>query len=241
MKLIEDWKNNLDKKKYVGAVLMDLSKAFDCVPYDLLIAKIHAYNFDRETLILFFTYLKNRKQGVKVNNCIHSYLMIISGIPQGTILGPILFNLFINDLVLFLENSTLSNYSDDNTISAFADTIKDLITTLEKESNIAIEWLEVNKMIANPDKFQAIIINRNPKKDPINEHILKLNKHTITSQNCVNLLGMDIDDQLTFTKYIKTKMRIAAGQLNYLNTKEKFLNNEAKKVLIESFIMSNFN
>ena len=96
-------------------------------------------------------------------------------------------------------------------------------------------------MIANPDKFQAIIINRNPKKDPINEHILKLNKHTITSQNCVNLLGMDIDDQLTFTKYIKTKMRIAAGQLNYLNTKEKFLNNEAKKVLIESFIMSNFN
>ena len=58
MKLIEDWKINLDKKKYVGAVLMDLSKAFDCVPHDLLIAKMHAYNFDRETLTLFFTYLK---------------------------------------------------------------------------------------------------------------------------------------------------------------------------------------
>ena len=210
---------------------MDLSKAFDCVPHDLLIAKMHAYNFDRETLTLFFTYLKNRQQGVKVNNCIHSYLMIISGVPQGTILGPILFNLFINDITLFLKSSSLSNYSDDNTISAFENTLKELINTLEKESNIAIKWLEVNDMIANPDKCQAIIINRNPKKCPINEHVIKINEHIITSQNCVTLLGMDIDDQLTFTKHIKTKMRKAAGQLNYLNTKDKFLNPEAKKVL----------
>ena len=152
-----------------------------------------------------------------------------------------MFNLFINDITLFLKSSSLSNYSDDNTISAFENTLKELINTLEKESNIAIEWLGVNDMIANPDKFQAIIINRNPKKCPINEHVIKINEHIITSQNCVTLLGMDIDDQLTFTKHIKTKMRNAAGQLNYLNTKEKFLNPEAKKVLIESFIMSNFN
>ena len=66
IRLIENWKLHLDNKEFVGAVLMDLSKAFDCVPHDLLIAKMHAYGFGNETLILFFSYLKNRKQGVKV-------------------------------------------------------------------------------------------------------------------------------------------------------------------------------
>ena len=112
---------------------------------------------------------------------------------------------------------------------AFADTLKELKNTLEKESDIAIQWLEINDMIANPNKFQAIIINRNPRKDPINKHILKLNKHTITSQNCVTLLGMDIDDQLTFTKHIKTKIRKAARQLNNFSLKKHFLALTPKK------------
>ena len=108
-------------------------------------------------------------------------------------LGPILFNLFINDITLFLKNSSLSNYSDDNTISAFGNTLKELINTLRK-SQIAIHWLEDNDMIANPNKFQAIIINRNPKKSPINQIVIKINEHIITSRNCVVLLGMDVDD-----------------------------------------------
>ena len=117
IRLIESWKLQLDNKKFVGAVLMDLSKAFDCVPHDLLIAKMHAYGFDRDTLILMFSYLKGRKQGVKVNNEIHSFMTLVSGVPQGSILGPILFNLFINDITYYFKESNLFNYADDNTLS----------------------------------------------------------------------------------------------------------------------------
>ena len=240
IRLIENWKLHLDNKKYVGAVLMDLSKAFDCVPHDLLIAKMHAYGFDYDTLNLFLSYLKNRKQGVKVNNSISHLMTMISGVPQGSILGPILFNLFINDLVFFMKHSDLINYADDNTISAWANSIQELILTLESESETAIKWFRDNEMIVNPDKFQAIIINKHGKSER-NNYTLKFNEYEIESKNSVTLLGIDIDNKLSFHDHIHTLTRKAAGQLNYLISKKKFLNIEAKKVLIESFIISNFN
>ena len=240
MRLVENWKLQLDNKKYVGAVLMDLSKAFDCVPHDLLIAKMHAYGFDYDTLSLFLSYLKNRKQGVKVNNTLSHLMTMISGVPQGSILGPILFNLFTNDIIFFMKHSDLINYADDNTISAWANSIMELILTLESESEIAIKWFQDNEMIVNPDKFQAIIINKHGKLNQ-NNHKLKFGEYEIESKNSVTLLGIEIDDKLSFHNHIHNLTRKAAGQLNYLISKKKFLNQEAKKVLIESFIMSNFN
>ena len=240
MRLIENWKFQMDNKKFVGAVLMDLSKAFDCIPHDLLIAKMHAYGFDNDTLILFFSYLKNRKQGVKINNNISNFLILLSGVPQGSILGPIMFNLFINDIIFFMTKSDLHNYADDNTIAAYENSIKSLINTLESESDIAIKWFEENEMIVNPDKFQAIIINKHGNLDQAS-YKLTFKNYEITSKNKVTLLGIDIDDHLKFSNHIHTLTRKAAGQLNYIISKKRFLNQKEKTILIESFIMANFN
>ena len=137
---------------FVGAALMDLSKAFDSIPYDLLIAKMPAYGFSKNSLVFFYSYLKRRKQNVRINNTRSNFQILLSGVPQGSILGPILFNKFINDLLLWISNFELLNFADDNTIS-----------TLEKESQAAIDWFVSNEMIANPDKFQAIVVKRNNK------------------------------------------------------------------------------
>ena len=88
---------------------MDLSKAFDCIPHDLINAKLAAYGFKRETLRLNYSYLKGRKQCVKIDNTYSDYNEIISGVPQGSILGPVFFNLSINDLFFFIEKASMHN------------------------------------------------------------------------------------------------------------------------------------
>ena len=116
LRLLEEWKKHLDNKKIVAAVLMDSSKAFDCIPHDLLIAKMEAYGFDFNTLVFFYSYLKRRKQNVKINNIFSAFQVLLSGVPQGSILGPILFNIFMNDLFLWLEEASLHNFADDNIV-----------------------------------------------------------------------------------------------------------------------------
>ena len=117
---MENWKKALDEKFLAGTVLMDLLKAFDCIPHDLLIAKLHAYGFSQKTVTFIYSYLKRRKQKVKVNNFLSDFLTLLSGVPQGSLLGSILFTIFLNDLLSILKLSDLFNFADDNSISTTA-------------------------------------------------------------------------------------------------------------------------
>ena len=100
---LKEWRGNLDKNYAVGGVLMDLSKAFDCVPHDLLLAKLAAYGANENFLCYVHSYLLNRKQCVRINNINSDFLNVISGVPQGSIVGQILLNCFFNGFFWLLK------------------------------------------------------------------------------------------------------------------------------------------
>ena len=155
---------------------MGLSKAFDCVPDDLLIAKLAAYSVDENLLMYIYSYLFNRKQCVRINNVHSRFQNVISGVPQGSIVGPTWFNCFFNDFFYFIDNASVHNFADDNSLSAFESNIKNLKIILESESKKAISWFQSNKMIVNPRKFQGIIID-NKKQNHTAEYISIDQKH----------------------------------------------------------------
>ena len=202
--LIEEWRKNLDNNFLVGAVLIDLSKVFDCIPHNLLIAKLSAYDFSDEALFFIYSHLTNCRQCVRINNTNSQLETIISGVSQGPILGPILFNLSINDLFFFVALASLYNFADGNTLSAIATTVSRLIKILESESKV---WFKKNKMVANPDKFQAII----SKKQIILMNVFTVDNQRIKFVSSVTLLGLQLDDKLNFNLHVSNICKSAAN------------------------------
>ena len=113
--MIEKWRKSHDEGGAFGALLTDLSKAFDCLPHKLLIVKLHAYGVDILSLKLLHSCLTKRKQRVELNGTCSSWSEIIFGVPQGSILGPLLFKLFLCNLFQFSTNLDITNYADANT------------------------------------------------------------------------------------------------------------------------------
>ena len=130
--LIEKCREVLDKRGYDGVLLTDLSKAFDCINHELLLAKLHAYGFSLESLTFIQSYLSNRIQRVKVNFSFSEYSNIVSGVPQGSIPGPLFFNIFICDLFFHDIDIDLANYADDTTPYAYDLENEKVIKLLEK-------------------------------------------------------------------------------------------------------------
>ena len=239
--LIENWKKALDEKFLVGTVLMNLSRAFGCIPHNLLIAKLLAYGFNTASVTFIYLHLKRRKQKVKFNNVLSDFFTLLSGVPQGSILGSILFSVFLKDLLSTLKLSDLFNFGDDNTISATADNIDHLLLTLKHESELAVKWFMDNQMIVNPDKFQAMILQNcriSKNYEPVK---LKIESVKIGTKNTVKLLGITIDNKLNFEEDISELCKKASMQLNAISCLQRFMGKEQKKALINSFIFSNFN
>ena len=234
--LIEDWKGALDKNSVVGTVIMDLSKAFHLIPHDLFLAKLSAYGISTHSLNLRKSYLTNRRQRVRIEDVTSDISYVNSGVPQGSVLGPLLFNIFINDLFYFIKEAKLSNYADDNQLY-FADTDPAVVEhVLNMERVVVCEWFRNNKMILNPEKCKALVLSRKPN--------VKLSLFAegvaLPLLDTVDLFGLTLDNSLNFGKHITKISKKVGKQLDVLCRLKNILSFRTKLCLYNSFIMSHF-
>jgi hypothetical protein len=235
---VENIRKALDNNHHVGCILMDLSKAFDCLNHKLLLAKLQAYGVSPEACLFLNSYLSNRKQRVKIQNHYSSWKDLKIGVPQGSILGPLLFNIFINDIFLAINpNVELYNYADDNTL-VFSHPNKDVMkTTLESASKQAIEWFSLNGMKANPNKFQALYLNKRHTSDAT----FNIEQSVISPEESVKLLGVEFDNDLSFNNHVNNICSKASKQINALRRISHLLTKDSKLTIYNSFINSTLN
>ena len=139
VRVLEKWKSSLDSGESIRAILMDLPKAFDCIRHDLLLAKLDAYRFSRESLCLMYSFLDSRHQRVKINGSFSTYTRLHLGVPQGSVLDPLFFNIYINDLLLSVVETDICNYAADTTIYACDKALDSVVARLESNSSIVIQ------------------------------------------------------------------------------------------------------
>ena len=138
LNLLKNWKKCLDKSRVVGTVLMDLIKSYNCFPHDLLLVNISAYGFDESAITLIAIYLSNRYHRVKIGSIFSSYLEILRGVQQGSVLGSILFNLFINDLKFFIQEIEVCNFADDTTIYSYSPYFAEATLKLSNDTHLIL-------------------------------------------------------------------------------------------------------
>ena len=181
--MVEKWRQCPDGR-VSGTLLTDLSKAFDCLLHDLLITKLVAYGFNYNSLQMLQSYLSKRKQRTKINDAYSKCCEILFGVPQGSILGPLLFNIYICDMFYDIDDCGIASYANDNIPHASCSNVDALINKLEESTNNLFQWFRNNHI--NADKFHLLVTGNYEVSANINEFESESSKKE-------KLLGISID------------------------------------------------
>ena len=232
--LIENWKCSVDNGKVFGSLLTDLSKGFHCLPHDLFIAKLQAYGFDNKALRLVKDYLSKRKQRTKIGQEYSSWNKIKFGVPQGSILGPIFFNIDLCDLFFIMKDFDIASFPDDNTPYLSANDNTSLVKTLDDSACSIFKWFKNNQMQGNAGKCHVLLST--------NEKIVtKVDSAEIENSQSEKLLGVTIDSLLSFEKHINNMCGKAKAKLSTLSRVAHFMNFNKRKKLMNAFFKAQFN
>ena len=235
--MIDSWLNAMDNGQMVGVVLVDFKKAFDLVDHQILLSKLELYGINNEALMWFDTYLAHRRQQVSINDNKSDFETVTCGIPQGSILGPLLFLLFINDLPLYV-NVSADLYADDTT---FYD-IQASIELIEKNLQLALNqlhiWCRNNGMLLNSEKTKVMLITTNQKRQrlPNTNLNLKYMDESLKTISNDKILGVFVDNNLIWSDHVKHICKKISTYIWLLSKIKYFLSLEHRVQFYKSYI-----
>ena len=209
----DDWAFNIDRGYVNAVVFLDLKKAFDTVDHPILLSKLYLYGVIGNAYELLSSYLDNRTQRCAVNGVISNTCTLTCGIPQGTILGPLLFLLYTNDLPNCLSNSKPRMYADDTHLTYADNDICSIETSLNQDLSNINRWLIANKLTLNMTKTEFMLIGSRQKLNSLSAFpVLEINGTQLNRVNFTKSLGVLIDENLTWSNHINAiTKKISSG------------------------------
>ena len=231
--MLEKWKRSVNNSKMFGALLTNLLKAFDYLGHELLIARLNAYGFSLTALKLVHNSLSNIRKRTKINSTYSSLLEIIFGVPQGSILGSLLFNIFLIDLFFINEDTDITSYANDNTPYVIADNIDGIIKSLEEASEFFSKCFNDNLMKINVGKCHLLVSANNTFK-------IKIGNFDITNSKSEKLLGVKFDHKLSFDDHISKLCKTASRKIHALSRVASYMNISKRHILMNAFFKSQF-
>ena len=229
----------MDKGHYTGVVLLDLQKAFDTVDHSILVTKLRAIGADNLALKWFSSYLGERKQFVDVHGTFSSKEAVSCGVPQGSILGPLLFTLYVNDMSNAV-NCDLCLYADDSMLLVSGKDVKKVEQTLEKEMNEISKWLQANKLSLHLGKTESILFGSVCKLKKVSKMEISCNNINIEAKSSVKYLGVVLDQNMRGETMGGNIVKKVNSVLKFLYRKSSFLNFRNRKLLCSALLQSRF-
>ena len=233
--MIERLKKSRDNREYAACVLLDLSKAFDTINHELLIAKMFAYGFSLDALKIVHSYLSDRWHRTKIDGSYSTWRKILQGMPQGSVNGPKWFNIYLNDLFFLFLNTEVCNIADDTTPYACDADLGALLHNLESDVASALIWFDANYMKPNQTKCHLLAPSQSPEMLWI-----QVGEQIIWESQQERLLGVMVDRDLSFQQHMENLCKKAGAKVTALGRLVTIVSMDKKRTIMSAFVESQF-